>query len=57
MPRVTAIVVVAVLAAALLGGISAHHRLPTPATPSSAMGAMTHPREGAMYHQPYTSTR
>ena len=56
---VVMVVVVAALAlaAALLEHGVDHDRPPARVGPSMATGALTHPREGGMYHQPYTSTR
>jgi hypothetical protein len=51
------VVVAVLLAATLLDRIFADDSPATPVAPSIGTTVMTHPREGAMYHQPYTSTR
>jgi hypothetical protein len=48
-------VVAALMAVALIVHFRADDSGSTTTAPPS--GAMLHPREGAMYHQPYTSTR
>jgi hypothetical protein len=48
---ITVAVVALLVAAALLSRVFAED------SPSGGTGAMLHPREGSMYHQPYTSTR
>jgi hypothetical protein len=55
--RVILAVVALVLAGALADRMFAGDSRSNPSTPSGSTGAMTHPREGAMYHRPYTSTR
>ena len=49
--------VATLLAAALLGRFLRDDHSSSPVVPSTGSTVMTHPREGAMYHQPYTGTR
>ena len=54
---VIVIVVAVLLAATLVAHLLADDSPPASGAPLSDSSVMTHPREGAMYHQPYTSTR